>query len=270
MRTAQLIVTFRRRMKEQAQLQALLQQRLAEIRTRNPSFSNRAYAKRLNLSSGALSEILSGHRKVSPKLAERLCTQLAIDPQERAELLSQFPKKRAYGVKAQLTSTYLQLSSDQFQSIADGLHFSLMSLMNTADFKSSTAWMSQRLNVSEKQIKQALARLERMELIELSPEGEWSRTSVRYRTSDDIANASVKQSHAQSLEKAQLALQHVPVTERDFTSITMAIDTKQLARAKEIIRRCQDELSDLLESGQRDAVYQLCVQLFPLTSTEKT
>jgi hypothetical protein len=53
--------------------------------------------------------------------------------------------------------------------------------------------------------------------------------------------------------------------ERDFTTVTMAIDKRKLSTAKELIRKFEDELSDLLESGHRTDVYRLSVQLFPFT-----
>ena len=67
------------------------------------------------------------------------------------------------------------------------------------------------------------------------------------------------------MELAQKSLTTDPVQERDFTSITMAINSKKLAEAKVLIRKFQDELSGLLEDSTPDQVYRLCVQLFPLS-----
>jgi UV DNA damage repair endonuclease len=48
----------------------------------------------------------------------------------------------------------------------------------------------------------------------------------------------------------------------------MAIDPKKLSVAKELIRKFQDDLSDLLESGNQTEVYRLSTHLFPLSKLE--
>jgi UV DNA damage repair endonuclease len=45
----------------------------------------------------------------------------------------------------------------------------------------------------------------------------------------------------------------------------MAIDKSKLSAAKEIIRKCEDDLSDLLGSGHQTEVYRFSAQLFPLS-----
>jgi uncharacterized protein (TIGR02147 family) len=83
-----------------------------------------------------------------------------------------------------------------------------------------------------------------------------------------MADVTLKKHHEQSLDLAKESLFRDDVKKRDFTTVTMAIDPKKLSMAKERIRKFEDELSDLLESGHRTEVYRLSMQLFPLSKVE--
>ena len=57
----------------------------------------------------------------------------------------------------------------------------------------------------------------------------------------------------------------MPVQERDISSMTLAIDRKKLQKAKELINKFKDDMEELIESNNPDDVYNLSIQLFPLT-----
>ena len=259
-------------MKEQLAVQNILRSKLNEIQRSNPSYSLRAYSKKLGIHVGALSSILNGKRNVSRDLAERIAARLLLDPQERSEVLSLFPLKRRYQkpgtANVDLEPRYLEFNAHQFKIAAEWEHFAVMSLLNCEGFESSSSWIASRLGISETRANQIVKRLLELGLFELSSEGNLKRSTKSYRTTDDVADLSLKKCHEQSLELAKESLHRESVEQRDFTSITMAIDPKKLSMAKELTRNFQDELSDLLESGHRTEVYRLSMQLFPLSKIE--
>jgi uncharacterized protein (TIGR02147 family) len=256
-------------MKEQVAVQNLLRTRLTDIQKSNPQYSLRAFAKKVDIHAGALSSILNGKRNVSRQLAERIAEKLFLDPQERSELLGLFPEKRrplAAGLESGvLHARYLEFNASQFKIVAEWEHFAVMSLLNCANFESDPKWIADRLGITESRAKQVLERLVQLELFRLDETGNYIRQPRSYRTSDDIANVSLNKCHEQTLELAKLSLYRDSVKQRDFTSITMAIDPSKIPEAKERIRKLQDELSDILESGDRTEVYRMAVQLFPMT-----
>ena len=71
----------------QAKIQKELLQAFEAIKVRNPSFSIRAFANRLGIGSGALSQILNGRRKVSQKMAEQLLDRSLIPPDRKKKIL---------------------------------------------------------------------------------------------------------------------------------------------------------------------------------------
>lgn len=253
-------------MKEQIIIQKILHQKFEELRTRNPSFSRRAFSKRLGLSAGAISELFSGQRKVSKKLAERIANKLSLDPQERAELFASFPQQSSQ--QDTVDPTYLQLSADQFHIIGDWYHFAILTLMKTKDFKSDATWIAERLGLPKQIVRTAIDRLLRVGLVKEESNGKLTRSKAHYRTSDDVANISVRKAHSQYIEKAREALDTVPVEKRDYTSLMIAINPEKLTLAKEKIRKFQDKLAKELEVDPQSEVYQLCIHLFPLTKIQ--
>lgn len=248
----------------QVAVQKLLQQKLYEIQRSNPAYSLRAFAQKTGISSGALSQILNGKRRVSAKIVQRLVSSLTLDPQERAELLGDFHRPKIIPK----TSDYLKLSADQFKVIGDWHHLAIMSLMNTRGFMAEPEAIARRLGIASRTASDAIERLLRLGLLERNKKGALKRGAAQFRTEDDVASVSIRKSHSTSLQLAQRALDSAPVTERDFTSITMAINPDKIPDAKALIRKFQDDLAALLETGPRTEVYQMAMQLFSLSKKE--
>ncbi|RYZ61400.1 MAG: TIGR02147 family protein [Proteobacteria bacterium] len=257
-------------MQAQMVFQNLLREELLRIQAGNSHYSLRAYAKKTGIHVGALSSIMNGRRNVSRKLAERALGRLMLDPQKRSEILSLFPTAKRAKVTPPVESDvsyeprYLELSAQTFRVIADWEHFAMLCLLKLKDFSPRAEWIQDRLGISKTRVVSALKRLHDLKLFETTSDGEIKRTTQSLRTSDDVAEISIKKSHAQSLELARLSLQRDPVDARDFTTLTMAIDARKLGLAKERIRKFQDELSELLETSDPTEVYRLSIQLFPL------
>jgi plasmid maintenance system antidote protein VapI len=78
----------------QVALRAVLQAHFSEARVKNPQYTLRAFARKIRMGSGALSEVLSGRRKVSAKLAKKISENLGLSPEERAKIIEAFDKAR--------------------------------------------------------------------------------------------------------------------------------------------------------------------------------
>lgn len=242
-------------------LQAVLSQEFDRIRSKNPSYSLRAFAKKLSLAPSALSEILQGKRGVSRRAAVKITSSLALAPDRREKLLAQFPTKRGTLPRAIPT----QLVMDQYRAISDWYHFAILSLSETRAFQSSPAWVSKRLGLSKTVATAAIDRLVRLEMLHRDSKQNLSPTGKSYATPDHVAEISLRKAHAVNLELARSALEHDSIDQRDFTSMTMAIDPAKIPEAKKMIRKFQSELCTFLESGEKTEVFKVCTQLFSLS-----
>lgn len=259
-------------MQEQIILQTTLRKKLLELQSKNGSYSVRAFAKKLNLQPSATNEILKGQRFVSKKVAEKIATRLQLDPTERSNLLSQFPEKlNRNKVKIDRDNSLeaLKLSSEQFSLISEWIHFALISFMKTKDFKEDYSYLASKFSVSENMIKKAIERMISIKLIKRDKNGKLKRTNYKINTTDDIQDLSLQKAHMADMDMAKDKIQNLDVLQRDFSFLIFNGNPKYLPKAKEILRRAQDDLEKLMDQDQANVVYKLCTYLFPLSQDTK-
>lgn len=255
-------------MNEQIRVQQLLQRKFLEIKTKNPSFSVRALANRIEMQPGATNEILKGQRRVSRKIAEKIADKLQLDPSERTDLLRDYPERLQRKSKTKQDLEVLKLNSDQFELISEWTHFAILSLIKVKDFKSDVSWIADRLGVTELEARKAILRLQHLKLIHIDEKGRMTRTPHPVRTSDDVRDLGLQRMHMNDMDLAKKKIQDVNVDQRDFSNYTFPANPKTMARAKEILRKAQDDLEELMSDDDAEEVYRVCMYLFPLTKLE--
>lgn len=234
----------------------------------NPRYSMRAFAKALDLPSGRLSEILSGKREIGNKLGPKLAEKLELGPVSRQRFLRATRLRDTRGELDLDDRSFAVMNDDAFRAIGDWQHYAILSLIKTKGFKDDPAWIGRRLGISSTLATASLRRLKRLKLIEFK-NGRLVRTHHQITTSDGTASVALRKSHRQNLEQSIAALENLPVEVRSISSMTMAIETRKLAAANFRIKAFRRELSEFLEAGRADEVYNLNIQLVPLTKPEK-
>ena len=244
-------------------IRTLLTEKFETLRARNHRYSLRSFATRLEMSSGALSEVMSGKRVFSVKKVQSLLRTRVFDPGERNELaraagLVLAPEGRKKSPK------YTKISSEQGHVIGEWWHFAILNLMRTRGFQMEPAWISKRLGLDRRIVDSAIFRLKELNFIR-EEGGKWIRTAEAFTTTDDQINLALQKGNQGMILLAARRLRTIPLDKRDVTSYVMAIHPDRLPEAKQAIRRLQDELSTLLEREDATEVYQLGIQLFPLS-----
>lgn len=255
-------------MNEQVKVQTLVRQKYLDHKIKNPNFSIRAFARKLGMQPSATNEIMKGERRISRKVAEQIADRLMLDPSERNDLLKDFPLKlkRKSNKTREKDLEVLKLTSNQFALISDWIHFALLSLMRLKEFRSDIGWMAERFGVSETEIRKALMKLQHLNLIFIANDGAITRTPEQVRTTDDIRDLSLQTMHLNDMEIAKTKIKDISLDKRDFTNYTFPANPKTLKRAKEIIRKAQDDLEELMADEEAEEVYRVCMYLFPLTN----
>jgi DNA-binding Lrp family transcriptional regulator len=244
-------------------LREILGKKFRELQSKNQRFSLRGFASRLGVSSGSLSDFLSEKRGISVKTVKSILSRGLFEPHERSEIA------RAAGLILSNESgdkgkTYTRLSQVHAHFVAEWWHFAILSLLKTRNFRSDPKWIAKRLGLALATVEETLGRLQALGYIE-KIDGEWRRKTGNISTPDDHADSTIQKGNLGLLHQAIRKMKSVPIQRRDYTSYVMAISPDRIPEAKEAIRRFQDELSLILESDQAAEVYQLGIQLFPLT-----
>lgn len=251
-----------------------LAQELKRRTEKNPSYSLRAFARWLGIPSGRLSELLGGKRDIGPRLAARLSERLFPNPADRqwwANLVTEHQKERArlrklshFASLAAHTTDYTELSEDTLVAITDWYHYAILNLIRTDDFKPDASWIGARLNLRTSVVQTALKRLERLNLIK-HENGTIVRTEAKLTTTQDVPSQAIREAHRQNLARASEALNHVPVDQRDITSICLTVSPDKLPQAKKLISNFRRNFAELMEAGKKSDVFQLSIAFFPLT-----
>ncbi|MGZ3808501.1 MAG: TIGR02147 family protein [Bacteriovorax sp.] len=253
---------------EQSKAQTWLANILEEKTKKNPLFSMRAFARMVDVSPAVLSRILSGKRKLTFNLAVRIADALALGPQER-ELLYSFYLSRSTDGLSDEGKKEKELSIDCFNAMKEWYHYGITQLFYIEGFREDHKWMAKMLSISELEVKLAIERLIRLEILDRNEDGKLFRTATHFSTTTDIASAGIRHFQKQLLEKAITSLESDDIHERDITSITVAINEDKMKEAKAEIKKFRLHMSEFMGEGEKTRVYNLGIHLIPLSKSSK-
>lgn len=252
-----------------------LREELARRQRTNPSYSLRAFAKQLGMLPPTLSAVLAGKRPLPTATAEALPEKLSFSPSEKKRFLSSvYYRKTPPAVTQSIeTASAGKILREELHHkiIAEWEHYAILTLADTRGFQAKKSWIAKRLGISETRAQTALDRLVQSRLMSINAAGKARLHQINVHTgNEDVASAALRQSHREALTMGIEKLESVPVEKRDYSTMTIAVSMDRMKDAKKLIRTFQKQLSELLEDGKRSEVYQLCVQLYPMTELENS
>ncbi|WP_408096744.1 TIGR02147 family protein [Peredibacter sp. HCB2-198] len=246
------------------ELSNLLQNILNERRKKNQSYSMRAFARDLSISSGRLSDIINRKYVPGAAVAERIIGSLELTEDERPKI-RQLIEHSHQSLK--LLGGAHQLQDAHLSILADWHHYAILNLMETQDFQSEAAWIAKRLNLSVEIVEDSLSKLLSFELIE-KREDRFTPTHKNITTTHEIPSEVIREGHRQVIMQSLDSLEMDPTELRDITSITLPVNVANLPKAKELARDFRRKIATLLEEGDKTEVYNICVQIVPVTRTK--
>ena len=163
------------------------------------------------------------------------------------------------------TEDYMQVGIDTFTVISDWYHYAIQELTFVSGFKTDSRWISKKLSITVEEAKSAVERLKRLGLL-LEENGSLVKSSKLLTNHSSVnTSAAHKVLQKQVIEKSLLAVDECEPEEKDITSMTMAIDISNLDKARELTRKYRREICALLEDGEPTQVYNLGIQLYPIS-----
>ncbi len=253
----------------------------ARRKSKNPKYSLRAFSRSLKIAPTPLSEILSGKRDISLKIADRIVTAMKLEHSAKHQFLrSVAESKRNRGVirmdhrlKKILdndSSSYQErkpLEPADFSIISEWYYLAIVEMTRLDEFKLDADWIAGRLNITPSQAKEAIERLMRLELIS-TVQGRTIASAPHYETTDKKKTSEAHRAHQrQLLEKSIRSIEEIPLERRIHSAICFAINPERISEARMICEEFLDRMSDLLENDpSKTELYQFQLSLFPLTN----
>lgn len=239
----------------------VLQDEFLKRKNRNHTYSLRAFARQVGVGVPTISEILNGKRPVTEKMVKKLGQAIGLGPSKIQDLL----------FKPEVDEKYENLSADNFAIISDWYHYAILELLEVKNFRHDKRWIAKVLNLSVNEVSIAIERLIRVGMLEIKNGKFKDKTSGFVSALPKKETNSAALNHQrQVLEKAVQALDTVPIKDRDTTSMTFAINKKDLGEAQEIIKKFRREITRFFSKNKNpDEVYQLSVALFPVSKCKE-
>jgi uncharacterized protein (TIGR02147 family) len=244
----------------------IIQDELVEKATKNPLFSQRAFAKALSIDPGTLSRILQGKRMPGKKLIAKLLENLSLSPDDQRKFL--FSVQQTFSGQQSMEDNSHHdrqgISEELFRVISDWYFFAILELTYVAGFECKAKWIAKNLQISEVLAQSAIDKL--LDLGFLERIGGRVVKSKKNLTTENkaLSSSAHRKRQVQVLEKAKQAIDEVPLEKRSQTGMTMAVNSKKIPAAKQMILDFNRNLSVFLEDGTADTVYELSISLFPL------
>lgn len=254
-------------------------------KTANPGYSHRVFAKQAGLSSPShLLMIMKGERNLSIKTIEKFAEGLHLSSKEKKyfEVLVLFTQTNDLQMKAKYfgeiialkmsTRNLHQLEKEKFDFLSKWYVVAVYVLVELKGFKPDPQWIAKRLGgrISAAQANEALANLLGLGLLKPDPERGYKQTSGAITVPDDTRSIAVFNYHQSMIRLATEALRTTPQALREMNGVTITIPIEKLPELKEKIRTFRKEINQLTSSYENPGeVFQLNIQLFPLTAVEE-
>ncbi len=257
----------------------VLKREFDERQKRDPKFSLRAFARMIEVDPSAVSAIFKGKRSLPKKNAESVAQILQLDEKETYLFKeSIFNKNKVMTPEdeavehAQLKSVYHDIKENarNYAIIAEWEHYAIISLMDLEDFQNDEMWIAERLGIDYQRAREVIKNLLQANIITVDPRNNvWHKNYERLNTTDMVPSKAIRASHEESMRMAIEKMHSLPIDERTMSSSTFCMDRTKIPMANKLIKEFRRKLIELMEAGKKTDVYQIQVQLFPLTEPGK-
>ena len=246
----------------------------------NTSWSYSVWAKQLGLKTkSTLIMVLKGQRLPSEDLTEKLAKYLKLSKKEEEYFFDLVHLAKCRSNK-RLSVTLLEkiskshrgvdstfLDSGAFSSISCWYYYAIREMVQLPDFKYDVNWITNKLQykVSTTEVRHAVKTLLRLKLLRQDHQGNLKIAQANINTSSDVADEGLKRFHEGILEKARAAVRTSEPKQRQISGTTFVMNRENMFKAKEMLRKFQDDFTDLFESKTGNSVFHFELALFPLT-----
>lgn len=240
--------------------------------------SMRTLAKKIQIPSGRLSELFSGKRRLTDYYLEKIFFALKLSDDEIAQVRHAHYKELYGNADSSAKKDQVMISREHIDQLISWKLYAVMSFLETTtytDIAKKASGPSPQLEKIAKSLKISTAEIRSLvKVMESVGFIQWNETTKKWSanlsnttTGYDIPSKAIQNYHSQVLDLAKDKLPSVPVTKRDYSSMTLTVDPKDVVRAKKMLREFRQKFTKKLEEGGRKEVYQLSIQFFPLTDT---
>lgn len=259
---------------------AFLRDYYTEQKAHGRRFSFRAFSRRADVRSpNYLKLVMDGERNLTPAMAGRFAQACGLDDEASAYFVNLVAFNQA-GTVRERNAHYQALTAHSDYRKAHRLDLAhaayhatwylpaIRELVATEGFREDAGWIAAKLipPIRKSDAQQALNTLVQLGLLVRDDEGRLRQAEPAVSTGPEVRALHIANYHRSMMQRAAEAIDEVPPSERDISSLTLSLSGDGLRRFKARIQRFREELAALsLAEDDPQQVIQINFQLFPLS-----
>jgi len=235
-------------------------------------------AEKAEVDPGTISRILQGTRNMSRKLTRKISEALEMKKRETRyfELLVQFNQSKSEVQQKEHLEKLLNLkkvnpaliSRLQYDLFENWYNLAICELINVIPFHGDYNELARSLDppIRPRQAEKVVQLLLKLNLIKKDRRGRYTVTDKLISTGETWHSVAIHNLQRSTIDLARDALDRLPKTERDFSSVTLSLSKDSFQKAQEKLREFRASLMEIARNDNDvEGVYQFNFQAFPLS-----
>lgn len=245
-------------------------------------FSYRYMGNKVCMDAGYLVKVLQSKWHIAEKSIPDFVDFCKLDEKEAEyfEILVQFGKAKTEGDAKRYFEILLNfrdikldtLTSLEYEFCLKWYYSAVRALLGYYPFDGDYALLGQQVSppITEKQARESIELLERLKLIEKDETGDYQVTKNLLTTGEEWNSIAINEYQKEMIKLAGSSISRIPKKRRDISTLTMAIPESILCEIKERTKEYRNSIIKMINDCEEvDSIYQLNIQLFPLTADEE-
>lgn len=246
------------------------------------TFSLRSFARKAGISSpNYFQRVIQSDLKLTDTMIEKFIAGVGLQGREAEyfRALVRFNQAEDAGSKVEYlrmldkASAHSEIRALQSRNLQKDWYYQIIwELASCKDFELTPANVTQALgqSVTKREAKEAIQFLESAGYLLRQPgTNRFTQPPIQVTTPDEVANPCVQLAHKKFSQISETKLS-LPVSEREYQGIIIALSPERLKLAKQMIKKITEELlTSLAQDTEADRVYRINLQLFPVTETSE-
>lgn len=254
-----------------------------EKRKSGDNFTHRTIGKSGGFDPGLFSKVITGQRNISDDMIPKFCTAFSLNKKETAyfELLVHFDQEPTLEGKRKFLDQIFARGSDRIKTVEKKQYdfyenwysSAFRELLHYFPFNGDYEQLAKKLipPVTPGDAKKAIRLLETLGFIALRKDGSYALKDSIISSGFEAKSVAIDNFNLQCIDLAKRAFEQLERDTRSFSTLTFSLPMNQYSAVVDKIRAFRKDLLDFIARNEgQDSVYQLNIQLFPLSLPDKS
>jgi uncharacterized protein (TIGR02147 family) len=171
-------------------------------------------------------------------------------------------------LKSQTYRKIHPLRESQYQYFACWYYSVVRELVGLPGFREDARWIAAHTipHIQPQEAEEALTHLLKLGLLQRDENGKLIQAEKVVSTPAEVSSAFIANWHREYLKKAAESIDTVPRERRDISAVSLSFSKENIEVIKKMIAEFRKEIVQVaLQESNRDALYQLNIQFFPIS-----